>query len=461
MKNKELIILIKKASDGDMTAFAEIYKEFYNDIYYLCLKILKNSDNAADITQDVFVSAIENIAKLENEAAFEAWIKSIAVNKCKNFLKKSKPALFSQYTNEDDSEFIAEDENALNGETVFDDFETRRIINSIIDNLPDEQRICVILYYYDDKSISEIARFMECNSGTVKSRLNYARKKIRDEIERIERENNIYLHSASAIPLLGYIISKQMPKIVSMPSFDSVLNIAVKSANSTIGTGNKSEISADSGKNETVNIKENAPSAKSAAKAVSKKAAKTIAAKITAGILGAVVLVSGGMFAGSRISTDAKTTEPTVTTAPQTTTQAELTNVSNIKLSRADYYEKEYPDGAGSGYGITIDFDIPENADGYRLKYIFYNGTAYEDFDRTKNKLCLGGQSGPDSIEIATFKSVDGEIVFSEWAVLIDLIYGFPESEGAYTFDRWDELKKEYRCIDPYIAYEEQIEENY
>lgn len=297
---------------------------------------------------------------------------------------------------------------------------------------------------------------MECSNGTVKSRLNYARKKIRDEIERIEKENNIYLHSASAIPLLGYIISKQMPKIVSIPSFENILDSALKSSNKTIGTGNISEISADSGKSTTVNTEGNTPSLKS----VSKKAAKTMVTKIAAGILGAVVLVSGGMFAGSRMSSEVKTTDSMVTATSQTTTQEILRNISNIKLSRADYYEEEFPEGVGGFFGITIDFDIPQNADGYRLKYIFYDGTAYEDFDRTKNKLCIGGHSGPDSIEIATFKSVDGEIVFSEWAELINLNNDFPDSDGTYPSGRWNNLQKEYHYIDPYTAYNEQVMQN-
>lgn len=65
--------------------------------------------------------------------------------------------------------------------------ETKRLILTIIDNLPVEQRICIVLYYYEDKSSKEIAEICECSENTVKSRLHYARRKIREELEREDK----------------------------------------------------------------------------------------------------------------------------------------------------------------------------------------------------------------------------------------------------------------------------------
>ncbi len=91
------------------------------------------------------------------------------------------------------------------------------------------KRICVTLYYYDEKSVAEIAELFECSEGTVKSRLNYARKKIKEELEAIEKRDNIKLHSAAIIPLLGVILSGQMPAVPHPPLAD-ILNGPVGAA---------------------------------------------------------------------------------------------------------------------------------------------------------------------------------------------------------------------------------------
>ena len=316
MEKTELMDLIQKAVSGDSQAFSVLYEEYYSRIYYLCFKLLKNREDAGDITQETFVAAFKSLNTLNNAFVFESWLKSIAANKCKNYLKKSKPVLFSQYDKADGFEFDIEDNKAENAQEIVDNSEIHKIINEIIDRLPDEQRVCIILYYYDEKSVSEIADFLECSEGTVKSRLNYARKKIRDEIEAIEKRDNIQLHSAAAIPLLGTILSKHIPNTMLHPSFSTIVNGAAsitRSYNSPAET--------------TFGVTDNALS--NAKISLSKKLFKTTASKVIAGVLSAAVLVSGGVFAGTRLNLEQNNLAPETmvnSTVTESTTETEPEN---------------------------------------------------------------------------------------------------------------------------------------
>lgn len=66
--------------------------------------------------------------------------------------------------------------------------ETKRLMKEILDGLPEDQKLCVLMYYYEELSVSDIADALGCSTGTVKSRLNYARKKIRNDVEELERK---------------------------------------------------------------------------------------------------------------------------------------------------------------------------------------------------------------------------------------------------------------------------------
>lgn len=483
MEKSELIGLIQKAANGDVQAFAVLYEAYYNQIYYLCFKLIQNRDDASDIAQETFASAFENLRKLNNAFVFESWLKTIAANKCKNFFKKYKPVLFSQYDKSDDIEFVIEDSKAENAEDTFDDFETRRIINQIIDNLPDEQRICIILYYYDEKSVTEIAQFLECSNGTVKSRLNYARKKIHDEIERIEKENNIQLHSATAIPLLGTIISKQVPKALEHPDFTSIMKnaaeIPIKISEPQFTESQSAERKVTETQDvepvkDTNSISESVSS--SAKSTLAKKVIKTTVTKIVAGTMGAVILVTGGAFAGSKLAannskptpeTTVSTTENTTEEVPETTTQLALEQIENIQVDGADFYDETDNNGVpfSGGFAVKISFDPVEHAQGYRLRYNYsYTESIYQDFDAEHTKFWYGGQAGPDSIDACAFTTDEnGEKIYSDWVNLFNWeqndIWGGNNNVPTYSTERLDDFTDGYLEIDPSTLLMEQQNE--
>ena len=360
MEKTEIYELVEKSSRGDAEAFSVLYEEYYGKVDYLCFKLLQNREDTNDIVQETFLTAFQNISTLNDGAAFERWLKTIAVNKCKNYLKKARPVLFSQLDDGDGAEFVMEGDQVEKPEEIVDNAEIRKIISEIIDSLPDEQRIAVMLYYYDEMSVPEIAGFMECSEGTVKSRLNYARRKIREEIEGIEKRYNIKLHSGAVIPLLAPILTREVLRFSIHPTFESVMSGAAGAAGAVGGAAAGSGFSI---------LK------------LLKKLFKTTAAKVVAGVLSAAVVACGvGIAVNSFVGGSEKGIG---------NTSGNLRNGGTAAL-QGDYIYFSYGRGDAEGiYAVKTDefqYSInPDKIENYRItsdratdinvvgKWIYYN----------------------------------------------------------------------------------------
>lgn len=206
MEKEKIRRLVLQAGQGDRAAFGELYEETGRSVYFNCLKLLGNAQQAEDITQDTFMKALEKLDSLKEPENFSAWVNRIAINNCKMYFRKNPR------TAEDESEKIIDD--TPDSELIPDDYadseEKRRIIMNIIDTaLTDEQRQTIILYYFDMMSVAEIAEIMECSVGTVTSRLSAARKKIREAVLIYEKKNNDRLHAVMPIPVLSKIFMQE------------------------------------------------------------------------------------------------------------------------------------------------------------------------------------------------------------------------------------------------------------
>lgn len=206
MEKEKIRRLVLQAGQGDRAAFGELYEETGRSVYFNCLKLLGNAQQAEDITQDTFMKALEKLDSLKEPENFSAWVNRIAINNCKMYFRKNPR------TAEEESEKIIDD--TPDSELIPDDYadseEKRRIIMNIIDiALTDEQRQTIILFYFDMMSVAEIAEIMECSVGTVTSRLSAARKKIREAVLIYEKKNNDRLHAVMPIPVLSKIFMQE------------------------------------------------------------------------------------------------------------------------------------------------------------------------------------------------------------------------------------------------------------
>ncbi len=209
MQNENLSSLVAKAQTGDNQALNDLFTETYNDVYYFALKTVKDETLAADVTQDTFVTIFQNIDSLNDPVAYPAWSRQITYRHCLQYLKKQNREVAVD-ENEDGStifDIIEEDRTEFIPEENLDKEDFKKTILQMVDSLPEEQRTAVILYYYDELSIKEIAEIQGVTEGTVKSRLNYARKAIKASVESYEKKHNVKLRCAGVLPLLLWLFA--------------------------------------------------------------------------------------------------------------------------------------------------------------------------------------------------------------------------------------------------------------
>lgn len=248
MNKEKLSSLVVKAQGENNQALNDLFTETYNDVYYFALKTVKDETLAADITQETFVTIFKNINSLSDPVAYPAWSRQITYRQCLQYLKKQNRETTVE-ENEDGStifDIIQEDREDFIPDKNLDKEDFKKTILEIVDSLPEEQRTAIILYYYDELTVNQIAEIQSVTSGTVKSRLNYARKAIKSSVENYEKKNQVKLHSVGILPLLLWLFrtdaeacSMSMPAVQTVASSVSVATGTKLSASKLVLTGSK------------------------------------------------------------------------------------------------------------------------------------------------------------------------------------------------------------------------------
>lgn len=245
MEKEKLIRLVQGAQSGDPTAIEALFTESYDDVYYFALKTVKNADLACDITQETFLQVIQSIHSLKEPLAFVTWIRQIAYFQCTRHFSKNREVLVEE--DEDGNSIfdtVADDSEDSIPSEVLEQAEFRQTILGMVDRLTEEQRSAVLLYYFEELSVGQIAQIQGVSEGTVKSRLNYARKALKKAVENYEEKHNIKLHSFSFLPLfLLYFGKELMPAAKAAAVQKTVVAAAAKAASAAAGTASASAAS--------------------------------------------------------------------------------------------------------------------------------------------------------------------------------------------------------------------------
>lgn len=311
MEKNELTVQVTRAQAGDQGALNVLYNEYYNSVYYFALKMTKDESIAADITQDTFIQVITNIKVLRDPALFGSWLRSITYHRCTCYFKKSKDVLVDE-ENEEIFEEIHEDKAEFIPDEALDKAEFRKTVMEIIDSLPDEQRASVLMYYFDEMSIKQIAAIQGVSEGTVKSRLNYARKYIKAAVESYENKHGIKLHGA-LIPILYWIFSTEISLIPASTAVGTASGIAAATGiGLNVSGGTQVASATGTGMQSTATNSSAKAAAQKAARVTSKKASEKAAveaarasvgttAKAAAGKAVTGVAAKAGMSLGAKI----------------------------------------------------------------------------------------------------------------------------------------------------------------
>ena len=189
LNKEEIVDYVNKAKKGDKDAFLKLYLDNVNQVHYVCLRFVKNYEDAQDVTQETFLTAMEKIETLQHSETFPTWVNHIAANKCKNILLKNNQVFLEDLNDDNNLTVLEEVATEFIPEEYINNKEKRTEIMNIIENeLSDVQRMVIILYYYREESVADIAKILECSEGTVKSRLNSARQIIKKYIESKEKK---------------------------------------------------------------------------------------------------------------------------------------------------------------------------------------------------------------------------------------------------------------------------------
>lgn len=177
-------LLIDELREGDMAALAILVEKYKRLVYRIAVQITKNHEDANDVMQDTFLKVYESIHSFRKDAAFETWLYRIVVNHATNLVKRRERRRESPLSDTSEMEIHPDLRRATdlanNPQLHLERKERQRWVTQAVNSLPLKQRTVVILHEFEGLTHPEIASILNCSEGTVRSRLHYARHKLKD-----------------------------------------------------------------------------------------------------------------------------------------------------------------------------------------------------------------------------------------------------------------------------------------
>ncbi len=278
-------------------------------------QLLKNETTAQDIMQETYITAFLKIQSLEKSSQIRSWLNRIAVNKCKNYLKgKGEIQLDDEIF---ENQAIVDERISIPEEYISDKAKREIILSIMQEVLSDVQYQTVIMHYFNEMTVDEIAEVFECSRGTVLSRLNYSRAKMKTAIEDYENKSGDKLHGVVFVPFFTTIF-KEEAKSLAVPNITIKLpngQTLATSATKGFATGAKSTVSS----------------------IVKATATETVKTKVIAVVCGATIL-AGTSAVGISIlagcNAEKEPTEPSVISSTVQTSTVQTSTVSS-EVSKA------------------------------------------------------------------------------------------------------------------------------
>ncbi|NLT47744.1 MAG: sigma-70 family RNA polymerase sigma factor [Clostridiales bacterium] len=178
-------ILIEKAKSGDEASFELLIQNCKTKAYNTALRYLRDEEDAMDVLQESLIKVFRHLNKFKGDCKFDTWVYRIVVNTCNDFLRKNKNQRtnVSLYRTDEDGETMIEiPDTAPTPSEVFDAKLTTSCVLNCLNEIPKEQKDIIILRDIQGFSYEEIGQILNCSMGTVKSRINRARQKLKQSI---------------------------------------------------------------------------------------------------------------------------------------------------------------------------------------------------------------------------------------------------------------------------------------
>lgn len=186
---KEDKLLVQRAKEGDSKAFERLMKKYRKSVYYMILRMVRNADDADDLTQEAFAKAFTSINNFDAKFAFSTWLFRIASNNSIDYVRKKRLTTVSINGDKEgeDGGTIQIDikDGALDPEEVQLKQQRHQYLRMALDRIPESFRKLVELRYFDELSYEEIAQHLEIPLGTVKAKLFRSRELIEEEMKKV------------------------------------------------------------------------------------------------------------------------------------------------------------------------------------------------------------------------------------------------------------------------------------
>jgi len=177
---KDFKLIDKATLENDESAYAELMERYKKPVYHMVLKMIRNVDDAEDLTIEAFAKAFKNLARFKKDYTFSTWLFRIATNNAIDFIRKKKLETYSLNTSFTDDagesvnidvedKNLTPDEEAINKQKI-------ELVQMFVTKLPPKYQRLVRLRYFDELSYEEIAKTLEAPLGTVKAQLHRARE---------------------------------------------------------------------------------------------------------------------------------------------------------------------------------------------------------------------------------------------------------------------------------------------
>lgn len=176
-------LIIAKVKEGDMVAFNALIDEYKAMAFTLALKLLKNREDAEEVTQDAFVKAYQNINQFEGKSKFSTWLYTIVYNTSLTKLRKKR--LDTQDIDSPTAENMAAySESGMEWEKLQKE-ERNSYIQKALNRLREDDQVVITLFYLNENSIAEICEITSWELSQVKVKLHRARKRLLMELEKL------------------------------------------------------------------------------------------------------------------------------------------------------------------------------------------------------------------------------------------------------------------------------------
>lgn len=274
---------IEQLRSGNQNGFQIIYDQTHNYVYSQARMLLRNESDASDLVQEVYINAYRSIGSLQDNQKIYSWLGGIAFRQATKILRKQKDVLL-QDDEENIFENVVELDPDVQPEAAMDRTFTKEVVAELIEQLPPLQQAALTAFYYDQMSIRQIAQEYNCSENTIKSRLNYAKKNLKESVLEREKRDGVKLYSVSpalVLAALSFLFAKE-------PMPESSAALAYQGISSRLSLSKAASVSAGTVANSTAAVK---------------KAALVKTILTTASSAVAITAVAGSFYIGNKLQT--------------------------------------------------------------------------------------------------------------------------------------------------------------